>query len=102
MTIKIILDNYEKYLTESEFPTFEVLINQLIPVSILFYSILSNEEIVELFNKINENKIFRKNRLKEGLSFFETKEEYIQYFNDLNDQYKLLTNGTKKENFLLL
>jgi hypothetical protein len=52
ITIKIILDIYGNYFTRYDYPLYQNLLEEYIPTALQFYSSLSEEEIVTIYDNL--------------------------------------------------
>jgi len=56
ISIKIILDIYENFLKQYDYPLYDIYLNEFIPTALLFYSNLTEEDTKIIFDKIKNEK----------------------------------------------
>jgi hypothetical protein len=95
--VKIILDIYEHYYKNYDFPIYTKLVSEYIPTAMLFYTNLNDNELKEINLTIDRKDlhdlcrmiIFKSNK----------KEDYIKMLNEMKKSYNRLSEGLKFSNF---
>jgi hypothetical protein len=106
--IKLVLDFYEAYLRTFDCPLFNNLINELIPTALLFYSVLSDEEVEliyetfqtcrDIFKMMSKNIYDLENQL--NCYFSKKKSMIINHLTILRNENLFLSGGNYNSLFL--
>jgi hypothetical protein len=110
VTVKIVLDIYEHYFTNFESFSNKRFLKEYIPAACLFYSTLSDEDVLDIYDTINSTKeiweIISKNIYtnileKLDINLFRKRSINIKRLKVLKDEKSLLCEGLDNSKFVM-
>lgn len=100
ITIKLVLDLYENYLKQYDYPLYENYLNEYIPTAMLFYSNLTEEDTKAIFDKIKgEKEIYDIIKLKLKCLITKKKNKYLKNLNRNKADILGLLGGSGNDKF---
>jgi len=95
------LDLYEHYLKNFNFPTYEKLLNEYIPVAELFYTEFSSGDYLQIYDFLKEQyEVFDILTKKLGVNLYKFASMYSKNLHKLKDNYKNLVGGIDNSKFM--
>lgn len=99
---KVILDLYEHYLKNFDFPVFDRLLNEYFPVAELFYSEFSSNDFVFVYENLKEqNDLFEIMLKKLNIMIYKNPKIKIKNLKLLKENYIKLVGGIDYTKFYL-
>lgn len=99
--LKIILDLYEHYLKTFNFPTYEKLLNELIPVAELFYTQFASSDYSLIYDYLKEqHEVFDILTKKLGMNICKFASLNLKNLDKLKENYKSLVGGIDYSKFM--
>lgn len=95
LPIKIILDIYNDYYDKFNDILGEIYIVKVLPILIMFYSILKKKEIKAIYD--DTNNLFKHKYTI--ITLFKQKDKYVNYFNEKKQEISRLKSGIKLNQF---
>jgi hypothetical protein len=99
--IKVILDLYEHYLKNFDFPTYNKLLYDYVPVAELFYTEFASSEYSVVYDYLKDQyEVFDILTKKLDVHLYKFASFYLKNLNKLKENYKSLVGGIDYSKFM--